>query len=186
MRKISTRTSTLALALAALGFVALLGAPSAQAQEIPQPITRPCKHPCLNKIQFANAPRLDSIELHARIVPISSIDPASEPFTLELSDPNGVLFTITLNPGDITTTNGGKRWLYRNPAAKTAGGIYRLSIAPRHDVNEGYRVDILAYGDLSAATDPNISTFIVVGGDSFFDNGPWTPHKNGWVRDFTP
>jgi hypothetical protein len=174
------------LALVMLGLATLLVAAPSRAQEIPQPISRPCKHPCPNKIKFANAPRLDSIELHARIVPISSIDPASEPVTVELSDPNGVLFTATLNPGDIKTTNGGKRWLYRNPAAKTAGGIYRLSIAPRHDVNEGYRVDVLAYGDLSAATDPNISTFIVVGGDSFFDNGPWTPHKNGWMRDFTP
>lgn len=184
MRTFTNRLAIVTLATIALA--SLLGAAPSHAQEIPQQITRPCKHPCLNKIRFANAPRLDSIELHARIVPVGSIDPANEAFTVELSDVNGVLFTATLNPGDLVETNGGKRWLYRNPAAKTAGGLYRVQIAPRKDVNEGYRVDVYAYGDLSAATDPGISTFIVVGNDPFFDNGPWSPRKDGWVVDFQP
>ena len=80
----------------------------------------------------------------------------------------------------------GKRWLYRNPAAKTAGGLYRVQIAPRKDVNEGYRVDVYAYGDLSAATDPGIATFIVVGNDPFFDTSTWNQRKDGWVVDFQP
>ncbi len=183
----TTRSTRIAIfALATLALATLTGPATSLAQEIPQQITRPCKHPCLNKIRFANAPRLDSIELHARIVPVGSIDPANEAFTVELSDMNGVLFTATLAPGDLVETNGGKRWLYRNPAAKTAGGLYRVQIAPRKDVNEGYRVDVYAYGDLSAATDPGISTFIIVGDDPFFDNSTWSPRKDGWAVDFQP
>lgn len=157
-----------------------------QAQEIPQQITRPCKHPCLNKIRFVPGPGLDKLELHARIVPLTSIDPAGETFILELSNANGTIFTETLNPGAFVTTNGGKRYTYRNAAARGAGGIYRVQIQQRKDASEGYRVDVLAYGDLSSATEADMTTFIVVGDDGFFDNSTWLARKDGWAVDFQP
>ena len=170
--------SVLALALVSV-------ADQAGAQEIPQPIGRPCKHPCLNKIRLVPGPRLDILELHARIVPVGSIDPASEAFTVELTDGGGnVLFTATLAPGDFKVTSGGKKYTYRNTAARTAGGLFRVQIAERKDANEGYRVDVLAYGDLSGATSPDITTFIAVGDDGFFDNSVWVQRSYGWSVDF--
>jgi hypothetical protein len=182
------RTFTTGLVISALAAVALatLPAPS-RAQEIPQPITRPCKHPCPNRIRFAPAPGLDSLELHARIIPQSSIDPAFETFFVELSDANGnVFFAVSVSPGDMKETNGGRRAVYRNPAARSAGGVYQVTIMPRHDAIGGYRVDVRAYGDLSGATMADITTAITIGDDPFFDNGPWTQRSDGWVRDFIP
>ena len=40
------------LALATLGLATLLAPATSRAQEIPQPISRPCKHPCPNKLRF--------------------------------------------------------------------------------------------------------------------------------------
>jgi len=154
------------------------------AQEIPLPITRPCKHPCVNKILFASGPQLDKLELHARIVPATSIDPAGETFVFELSNANGTIFSATLPPGAFATSK--KRYIYRNPAARTAGGLYRVTISERHDANEGFRVDLLAYGDLSAATLADMTTIIAVGGDGFFNSGPWNQLKHGWSLDFAP
>jgi hypothetical protein len=166
--------------------VGMVSGTDVAAQEIPQQITRPCKHPCLNKIRFVAGPRLDKLELHARIVPLTSIDPAGESFLVELSNANGTIFTATLNPGDFVTTNGGKRYIYRNPAARTAGGLFRVQIAQRKDANEGYRVDLLAYADLTAATEAEMTTFLVVGDDGFFDTSTWLARNDGWVVDFQP
>jgi hypothetical protein len=158
---------------------------SAGAQEIPRPIARPCKHPCLNKIRVVPGPRLDILELHARILPNDAIDPSSEGFTVELTDDMGdVIFTATLAPSDFRVTNGGKKFTYRNAAARKTGGLFRVQIGARKDASEGYRVDVLAYGDLSGVTSPNITTFVGVGNRGFFDNSVWTPRRYGWSVDF--
>lgn len=177
--KLAVRGLLLALALVATWSVA------APAQEIPQPIVRPCKHPCLNKVRFVPN-RLDKLELHAGLLPLSSMDPGFETFTIELSNANGTIFTATLPPGAILTTNGGKRYSYRNPTARTAGGIYRVVVTQKKNAADGYRVDLIAYGDLSAATEADMSTFIAVGDDAFFDNSTWLARKDGWVVDFPP
>lgn len=183
MRTLTTRLAALALALLAL---AALPAVS-HAQEIPQPISRPCKHPCPNKLRFDAGPRLDSLEIHARVVPLSSIDPANETFAIELTDANGdTVFRGTLAAGDLRDTNGGKRALYRNPAAKRTGGLYSVLIAPRRDAIEGYRVDIRAYGDFMRPASDVITTFIAIGNDPFFDTSTWSPREDGWVVDFAP
>jgi hypothetical protein len=172
--KVTIRVVLVALALLVAGT-----AVEVSAQEIPQPIVRPCKHPCLNKIRFARG--LDKLELHAGLVPLTSVDPGFETFAVEISNVNGTVFTATLPPGAILTTNGGNRYTYRNPAARTAGGIYRVVVTQKTD---GFRVDLIAYGDLSSATEADMATFIAIGDDGFFDNSTWLAKKNGWAVDF--
>jgi hypothetical protein len=180
------RSTKLVLAATSLlALFAVLAPRTAVAQELPLPIARPCKHPCLNKIIFGDSAHLDKLELHARINPATSIDPVSEPFTIEISNANGTVFTATLNPGDFVAS-GGQRVIYRNPAARSAGGLARVQIQPRHDANEGFRVDVLAYGDLSAATLADMTTIIAVGNDGFFNTGTWTQRSYGWAFDFAP
>ena len=167
-----------------LAAAVLLASQAARAQELPLPITRPCSHPCVNKIELR--PGLDRLTLHARIVPATGIDPTAEPFTIELSDAGQTLFTATVPPGNFVETAAGRRWALRNPAARTTGGLFRVLITQRNDGAGGYRVDVVAYGDLSAATTPDMSLFLVVGDDGFFDAGPWTQRVYGWSRDFAP
>lgn len=182
VRALARRTAGAALLV--LGGMLLAG--DVSAQELPQPITRPCVHPCLNKIQFAKDPRLDKLTLHGRIIPLSSIDPAFEAFTLELTNANGTVFSATLNPGDLKEAAGGRRAIYRNPSARLTGGLFRVQIAQRNDPAGGYRVDIVAYGDMSSATLPEMTVFLLVGDDAFFTSDPWIERRNGWVVDFLP
>lgn len=183
MRTLPKRLAILALVAVA---TLLCTAPS-RAQEIPQPISRPCKHPCPNKLRFDPGPRLDSLEIHARVVPLSSIDPANETFAFELTDVNGnTIFGATLAAGDLRDSNGGKRALYRNPAAKQTGGLYSVLITPRRDAIEGFRVDIRAYGNFTPPASDVITTFIAIGNDPFFDTRTWSPRQDGWSVDFTP
>lgn len=175
------------LALAMLGLAALLAPAPSDAQEVPQPITRPCKHPCPNRIRFLPAPRLDSLELHARIVPVSGIDPANEDFAVELTDGNGnSIFAAALPPGALRDTNAGKRVVYKNPAAKRTGGLFSVLITPRRDSLGGYRVDIRAYGDFTPPVSADITTFLAIGNDPFFDSQTWTPRSDGFSVDFNP
>lgn len=179
------RTKFVIFAFAALALATLPAV--ARAQELPQPISRPCKHPCPNKLRFDAGPRLDSVEIHARVVPLTSIDPAGETFAFELTDVNGnTIFGATLAAGDLRDTNGGKRTLYRNPAAKKTGGLYSVLITPRHDAIEGFRVDIRAYGNFTPPATDVITTFIAIGNDPFFDTRTWSPRHDGWSVDFTP
>lgn len=170
---------TIRVILAALALLAAGTTGEVAAQEIPQPIVRPCKHPCVNKIRFTRG--LDKLELHAGLVPLSSVDPGFETFKVEITNVNGTVFTATLPPGAISTTNGGNRYTYRNPTARTAGGIYRVVVTQKPN---GYRVDLIAYGDLSTATEADMATFIAIGDDSFFDNSTWIAKKDGWAVDF--
>lgn len=175
------------LAAVVLGLALVPVGNQASAQEIPQPITRPCKHPCVNRIRFAPDPRLDSLELHGRIHPMTDLDPVNESFIVELYDAmNQVLFAVSVGPGEFIATNGGKRWVYRNKAAKTAGGLYRVQIAPRKDALGGYRVDVLAYGDLSPVVSGDITTLIQIGNDVFTNTSTWSQRPDGWVVDFLP
>jgi hypothetical protein len=158
----------------------------AVAQEIPGGITRPCVHPCPSVIQLVRDPRLDQLTLHARVVPGTSIDPAFETFTVDLSNANGTIFSATLNPGEMRELAGGKRVVYRNPAARRAGGISRVQITQRNDAPGGYRVDVVAHGDLSSATLDEMTVFLLLGDDGFFDTSTWSPRRSGWAHDFVP
>jgi len=174
----------------ALAAAVVLSAPlvawSASAQEIPGPISRPCQHPCVNQIIFRNAPRLDSWLLHARVIPMTDIDPANENVTIEISNLNGTIFASTLPAGDIAEESPGRKWAFRDPSAQVLGGIVRLTITRRTDANGGYRVDALVREDLSLATLAEMTTRIAIGGDQFNRTDTWLARHYGWAVDFPP
>lgn len=162
----------------------LLGSAPAGAQELPRPITRPCTHPCINQIIFRNAPMLDQLLLHARVVPGTSILPSDETVTIELSNASSIIFLVTLSPGQIAepTMN---RFLFRDPTARRLGGLGRLSFTERHDADGGFRVDVVAYGDFSStATLASMTLKIVVGDDPFHITTTWDQKSYGWAVDF--
>lgn len=176
------RARLLAITLVA----AALGAQVAGAQEIPGPISRPCQHPCLNQIIFRDAPRLDTWILHARIIPMSDIDPANEDVTIEISNANDTIFASTLPAGEIRGTANGRKFTFTDPTARVLGGIQRLTITKRNDANDGYRVDAVVHEDLSLATLAEMTTRISIGGDSFNHTDVWLTRNYGWAVDFPP
>jgi hypothetical protein len=120
---------------------------------------------------------LDSLALHLAVVPNTPIDPLTEPVSIKLSNVNGTLFSQTLPPGSFKKV--GSRFLFKDPTAKTNGGLYSVIITKR--TGGVYRIDVQAYKDLSAATLPDMTINIALGNDQFASSKPWTQTGNGWV-----
>jgi hypothetical protein len=180
-RRFARRAIHVAVAAAALVGAVQLVPERAQAQEIGQPITRPCNHPCASQILFRRDPSYDRLSLHARIIPMSDIDPVNEGITVEISNSIDLIAAFSLGPGDLRAAPGGKKFTYRDARAIRDGGIAQLVISQRNDGPGGYRVDVAAYNDLSLATEAEMTIRIVVGDDVFTNTSLWTEKRLGWI-----
>ncbi|MBM4266023.1 MAG: hypothetical protein FJ144_05325 [Deltaproteobacteria bacterium] len=157
-----------------------------RAQEIPQPLLGFCCS-CAAQIKFVPDPAApDLLSVGARFVPNvgAIIDPFTNGMTFTLENANGVIFTETIPPFQFVEATSGKKFTYKNPAAKTAGGIASVVIQERSDAIGGFSIEMRAYGDLSAATLSNMVTSVVIGASPFFDVGDWEQRDNGWRRKF--
>jgi hypothetical protein len=168
-------------------FVALLGltfgASLASAQELPKPLAGNCCG-CNGNIKFREAAKPDLIRVGARVFPSSAMNPFDDGFTFLLSNSGGSLFSETLAPGVMTEMPNGRRWVYKNPSAPTSGGIHTVKIQKMSGPAGGFIFYVRAYADLSGATETEMTTRLVVGDDSFFDNSNWNHRKNGWRHIF--
>jgi len=170
--------SSAAFLLSSLGAV--------RAQEIPQPLLGFCCS-CAAQIKFTPNPAApDILSFGARFVPNQGaiIDPVTNGMTFTLENANGVVFTETIPPLQFVEATSGKKFTFKNPAAKVSGGISSVVIQQRSDAIGGYSIEMRAYGDLSAATLSNMTTSIVIGASPFFDVGDWEQRSNGWRRKF--
>jgi cysteine-rich repeat protein len=149
-----------------------------------QPVACACSTPARARphevpaeIKFVGG--LDVMRLHLSIVPTTPISPATEVSGVLLGNANGVLLKATLPAGALASAGGGKRFNYKNLAARITGGITRLQIIKR--TGGAYRVELEAFGDLGAATLPVMSLQLSLGNDSFFLTGTWVANDDaGW------
>jgi hypothetical protein len=171
---------TLGIALA-LGITWLAAAPAAEAQEIPQQIRGNCCS-CNSQIKFRND--LDLLRLGGRLIPTPAavIDPLLTGMAVELSNANGTLASIVIPPGAFTEKPSGRKWVYKDPAAKASGGAFVVTLQERNDQLGGLILDLKYFGDLSGATLADMETIVVIGTSSFFDVGAWTQKSSGWRR----
>jgi hypothetical protein len=106
---------------------------------------------------------LDEFRFHGRVELVppelgGTIDPITAGFGFELSNEHGVIYAATLEPFDFEYM-GNMRYRFRDTAARVGagsrGGIFHVFSRFRqyHGV-WWYTVRILAYGDLSRATEP--------------------------------
>lgn len=159
---------------------------AARAQETGSPITRPCNHLCNTKLRFATAASsLDYLVTHGRIVPLSAIDPANEMVSFGLANSGGYFVAVTLPAGSLVARPGG-RWIYKDQQARFTGGIQSMKIGPRRDALGGYRVDVVYFGDMSAATEATMTMLVRIGDDLFTDTGTWTQTQHGWSYALLP
>ncbi len=165
-----------------LGALCLFAA-QATAQEIPQPLLGNCCS-CTGSLEEHPPGQMDSIRVAARVLPVSAMNPFDEGFVFELENAGGVLFSGTLAPGDMDENSLGRRWTFSDPAARTSGGLLRVLIQEMTGPLAGYVIQVLAYGDLSAATDPTMTVRMAVGGDAFFDTSLWVGRRNGFRHGY--
>ncbi len=176
------RSSIFALAV---GTFLLTLAPPVEAQEIPQPLLGSCCG-CKSSVKIVADPRLDTLKIGARIIPTVTaiIDPLTTGLSFELSNAGGTIMAGSVPPGAFLEKKSGQKFVYKNAAARKTGGIVSVVLQERFDSAGGWLISIRAFGDLSAATLPEMTTDIVIGTSSFFDNSDWTETPNGWRKKY--
>jgi hypothetical protein len=170
----STRFITRCLALAVSVLAALaLPAPARAAQGS---LVSACGGTigCPNKINLKNP--VDSLTFYALLGPASALDPAAEAFSLTLRNANGVVFTETLGGGQLRKQ--GRRWQFRDPNARQAGGFSRVTLRRK---GTGWRLTAIAHGDMSAATLAPMTVEIAIGDDTFATANTWSRREFGWL-----
>lgn len=164
-------------------FISSFGLNPAFAQELPQPMDGNCCG-CNGKIKFREKAKPDMVRVGTRVHPVSAMNPFDEGFTFVLSNGSGTLFSETLAAGAVTEMPNGRRWVYKNSLAPSAGGIYSVTVQEASGSAGGVLIYVRAYADLSSATEAEMTTRIVIGTDSFVNTSDWNPRKNGWRHTF--
>jgi hypothetical protein len=130
---------------------------------------------CPNKINLRGA--VDTLTFQARITATTPTSPATEPFVVTVRNANGVVFSGILAAGNLRQE--GRRFQFRDPGAKKAGGFSRVTLRPKGA--NGWRLTVIAHGDMSAATLATMSVEISLGDDTFATVNPWSRREFGWL-----
>ena len=141
-----------------------------------------CQCPAIQKdptvIKFGTpGARRDLFTSHGRVTIVGSqLDVAGSPVSWLLSNARGAIFRAEVPAGALLANQKATTFTYSNPSARTTGGITKAVIhITHHGTSYGYKVQ--AYGDLSAATDANMSL-------QFYIAAQPTPaiHTESWQR----
>jgi hypothetical protein len=130
-------------------------------------------------IKFRPRPALDVLTSHARELVDGTLDVVGSGASWLLTNAGGSLMTATIPSGAFVANANGTSFRYRNGAARTAGGVYKATIRA-HRGFYAYRMQ--AYGDLSAATSPEMSLQFYVGNQSSpaIHTEVWSKRNFGW------
>jgi hypothetical protein len=127
--------------------------------------------------------RPGTFAFHARLHPSTLVDPPADGFIVTLSNANGEIYHAEVKAVDIETA--GSRWRYRADDLETVareGGIAKLSIRRRLYGGEvAYSFRVKAFGDLSRATLPLMTTQVYLGNDVGYVTATWTGEAGHWV-----
>ena len=117
----------------------------------------------------------DRLKVTGRIDPGVSLDPSTLVVGVRLSNTSGVIFEAEAS-GILLVKNTLK---YRNGGTVESplGGIGDFQLAPHKGE---YRAKIVAYGDLSAASAPDMTVEVFLGSGVYSGMGEWYPTSNGW------
>lgn len=133
------------------------------------------------KIKFGKPGGLDVFTSHGRVVIEGTIDVGGSELGWLISNSRGSVFLAALPPGTLQADLSKTDFRYLNKAAKTTGGIRKAQIrVSRGRTSYGYRVE--AYGDMSKATDAQMSIQFYIGSQSTpaIHKETWTRTKWGW------
>jgi hypothetical protein len=159
------------------------GTVAVEAQEAPQPFNGNCCG-CNGNIKYRAGSKPDLIRIGTRVQPTSAMNPFDDGFTFGLQNSSGSLFNQSLPAFTMTESANGRRWTYKDPQAPVNGGIHSVTIQQASGLAGGYVIYVRAYADMSAATDPQMTTSFVIGNDSFFDDSTWNRRKTNWRHIF--
>lgn len=133
----------------------------------------------LDRFKFHGRVRLDPPTIGG------PVDPVTTSFAMQLLNDFGVLWAARLVPGDLQPR--ANLWYVFKDAAALEGngmrdGLFQV-ITRFREYGKGwyYTVRILAFTDLSAATDPHMTVvFDELDGKNYGVSGEWVPTRYGW------
>ncbi len=134
--------------------------------------------------QKRGRPRKDFVKIHGRFIPNSPVDPYLEGFSFLLTNADGIIYTASLFPGDFEIKR--EEFRFKDKRAKRTGlgirgGIFKLRVKQRFDGGFlGYGFTIKAYGDLSRAVLPRMTTQVYIGDDVAFLTATWRGDSRKW------
>lgn len=131
-------------------------------------------------IRFGKDPDGDQFAVHGSLDPNSSLDPTTEKITFLLTNDNGVIYTLEIEPGEVKQI-GRNLYRYRNKLAqRNRDGLARFDLRffPRRDL---FTFVVKSYGDLSLATEAKMSVQLVIGDDGFLNTSTWARLPKGWL-----
>lgn len=121
----------------------------------------------------------DWLFVHGRWPIRYSVDPTNQVVGVRLINANGVVYSAELPAGAVQPAEG--RWVrFRDVTVKhnPNGGIALFKVRQRPN---WYAVTAKAYGDLSAATLPEMTIEVFFGQSQFTNSGTWKRTATGWV-----
>jgi hypothetical protein len=138
-----------------------------------------CHHNCPDKIRFS---KFDQLTVRSAF-PIGAFIPDDADLEITLENANGIVYSATLLPGDLSRRGKSLIFLDRN-AKKGTGFRDGLSKVKIQEVPNGLgmRVTIEAYGDLKDATDPTMTLTLRVGEHENSITDTWQQTNFGWFR----
>jgi hypothetical protein len=148
------------------------------------PCPRARNNPAL--IRFGRSGRLDQVSGHA-VLDMAPVNLTTMAVAVLLSNRNGSIYSGELPAGALSPRANGRLFQFRNRDARAEGGIYRVMI--RKNQGNSYTFNFTSYGDLSAATDPNMRLQFYIGNDEdaaregrvfITIDAPWRQTPFGW------
>lgn len=130
---------------------------------------------CPNKINLKGA--VDTLQFQALLNVPTPLHPTEDKFKIVLRNPNGELLSEKIPVGSIRRE--GRAYVYRNDAARDVGGISRVTL--RRVRAHQWRITVIAHGDLSGATSPQNTIYLVLGNDTFLTKNTWSAREFGWL-----
>ncbi len=121
--------------------------------------------------------------VHGRFAVEREADPSAEGFEATLRNEHGIIYSGMLLPGEMGPK--GQRYHYKDKTAKTTSGIFLARVKyklVKGKLNMNFRIK--AYGDLSSATEADMTFRVSVGNVGGFIRADWTRKKHGWVLFF--
>jgi hypothetical protein len=145
-----------------------------------------CQCPSIEKdptsIRFNQRnPGLDQFRSHGRVLTLGGTYPIqTSPLSWLLSNSQGEIFRAGLPAGALTANSAGTLFTYKNPSASTTGGISQVKL---QNVHGFLKYTVEAFGDLSRATDANMSIQFYVANQPTpaIHTQAWQKTANGWT-----
>src|SRR5262249_11385046 len=123
-------------------------------------------------IRFGPTHANDLFAVHGSFVPKTPVTPSVDDVGFLLSNKNGKVFELHI-AGKSIRRLGRNLFRFRDKnAARTKSGLARFDVR-YYPQRNNYTFIVKAYGDLSLATEPDMSLEFVLGDDPFFNQSTW-------------